>query len=658
MRSRIYICIVLFFAISAKAQQLSPRIANYDIDLILDEDNKKINADQKVIWKNTSTDTIRDLQFHLYYNAFKNSNSTFMKERNFGILGDEVIENCGWSWMHIEYMKNSTGKDLMENAQFIQPDDNNKDDQTVLQVFLDTPLLPGESIQLDLKWESKIPKIMPRTGYNKEFFFMAQWFPKVGVYEAAGVRCRTTGAWNCHQYHSSGEYYADFGVYDVKINVPSNYMVAASGALKNKEEKGDRATWNFYIEDVIDFTWTTSPHYTIQEDQYKNTKIKLYAYDYKCELRDRYINTLKFAMQYLEERLGPYPYSTISVIDPPIHGIFTGGMEYPTLITSLSFCFFPKGIKTPETLIVHEYVHQYFMQMIASHEVEDTWMDEGFTTYWEGRILDAMDGPQTSTIDFWGVKAGNAEYNRAEFFASDNPKIAPNTFKSWQFKHGGYGEISYNKTAIWLKTMEGMLGVEVMDEIMHQYFTNMQFKHPCKADFVNTVNQVVQKNYGDQFGPDMQWYFDQVLEGTEMCDYKLASISNDKVTGPFGYLNSTEDCEKPSDEVENKKIKYKSEVVIHRLGEIQVPIEVEIHFEDGSKKMVEWSGRERSHGFTFLGNQKVVAANIDPLRKIYLDSNFINNSYSTKKQTKGIRKYFAQFMIGIQNVMESISWLS
>ena len=636
---------------------MSPRIANYTIDLVRDEVDKKINADQTLLWKNTSTDTIRDLQFHLYYNAFKNSKSTFMKEGRLGFLGDELKENCGWSWMEIEYIKNSNGIDLMSTSQYIHPDDDNEDDQTVLQVFLEKPLLPGASITLDMKWESKIPKIMPRTGYNKDYYFMAQWFPKVGVYEAAGVRCRTSGAWNCHQYHSNGEYYADFGVYDVKINVPSDHIVAASGVLKNKEEKGDRNVWNYYVEDVIDFAWTTSSHYVVQEDQYKNTNIKLYAYDYKCQLRDRYINTLKFSMEYLEERLGPYPYSTISVVDPPIHGIFSGGMEYPTLITSLSFCFLPKGIKTPETLIVHEYVHQYFMQMVASHEVEDTWLDEGFTTYWEGRILDALDGPQTSTIDLWGIKAGNGEFNRAEFFASPNPKIAPNTFKSWQFKHGGYGEISYNKTALWLKTLEGMLGVEVMDEIMGTYFQKMQFQHPCKADFINVVNTIVQSRFGNKYGEDMSWYFDQVLEGTDICDYKLASISNEKTQGPLGYVNDIENCETP-DEGNSGNGKYKSEVVVHRLGEIQLPIEVEIYFENGEKQLHEWNGKSRSHGFIINSVSKVIAADIDPKRKIYLDSNFINNSFSTKKQTKGIRKYFAQFMIAIQNVMESISWLS
>lgn len=653
-----WIIIILFFAnFTGQSQALSPRIANYEIDLRLDEVNKRVKADQVLVWKNLSNDVIESMPFHLYYNAFKNSNSTFMKEREFeNFLGNDMVEKCHWGWLEIESILDENGMDLRPSAKYIQPDDNNVFDQTVLEVYLNEGIQPGDSIVLKIKWESQIPKIMPRTGYNMDYYFMAQWFPKVGVYEYEGVHCSQKGKWNCHQYHSSGEYYSDFGNYLVNINVPSDYIVAASGVLQKQDKKEDRTTWTFFAHDVIDFTWTTSPHYVLEEDQYKDTKIKLYSYEYKCHLKDRYVNTLKFAMAYLEEHLGPYPYPTISVIDPPIHGIFTGGMEYPNLITSLSFCFFPKGIKTPETLIVHEYIHQYFMQMVASHEVEDTWMDEGFTTYFEGRILDAMDGPQTSTIDFWGVKAGNAEFNRAEFFAMENPKIAANTLKSWQFKHGGYGEISYNKTAIWLKTLEGMIGIETMDEIMKTYFQRVKFTHPCKDDFIQVVNDVVRKNHGERFGPDMNWYFKQVLEGTDVCDYAISSIQNQEIKGAAGYLNGIDDCVVPGANAEAKK--FHSEVIIHRLGEIQVPTEIKVNFEDGSSKLIPWDGKDRSFSFELESAHKIVSADIDPERKIYLDKNFINNSKAIEKQSKGIRKYFAQFMVTLQNIMEGASWFS
>ncbi|MBT8230384.1 MAG: M1 family metallopeptidase, partial [Bacteroidia bacterium] len=457
-------CFFLSTSLVSQKDSLSPRIANYHIEVVLDTADKTLNAQQKIIWHNRTADTITKLYFHLYYNAFKNSESTFFKERGIPeFLTQGIDEDCGWSWTQIRHIKDQEGNDLSDSWSYESTDDNNESDETVFKLELEQFVLPGQSIELDIAWHAKIPKTMIRTGYNKDFYFFAQWFPKLGVYEPEGMRYAKQGQWNCHQYHSSGEYYADFGVYNVSVTVPSDYVVAASGMQISEEINENNKTVKFLAEDVIDFTWTCSPHFEEYTDHYKDIEIKFYCYPYKSHLAERYLPTIKFGMKFLEEHLGPYPYKRLSIIDPPIHGMFTGGMEYPTLITSLSFCFFPEGFRTPETLVIHEYIHQYFMQMVATHEVEDPWMDEGITSYYEGRILDELFTPQNSTIDFLGVKAGNKAYNRAEFLMSGNTKLASNAVKSWEYKHGGYGVIAYNKAAMWLQTMEGLVGQPLMD---------------------------------------------------------------------------------------------------------------------------------------------------------------------------------------------------
>ncbi len=642
--------------LTAKGDPLSDRIANYNMVIELDTATKRLDAFSEILWKNLSTDTITKLQFHLYYNAFKNTESTFMLKRDmFADMMDGGLQNdCKWSWTEITSLTDTAGNELTNEMHFIAPDDGNPNDQTVLEVPLAIAVLPGEQIELKMKWEAKIPGTMPRTGHNKDFYFMVQWFPKLGVYEAEGVRNAPAGRWNCHQYHSKGEYYADFGVYDVAIKVPKGFKLGGSGELVSMKEEGEMNVWKFHAEDIIDFAWTASPHFEIQKNEWEGVKINLFTYPEHAYLADRYLNTIKSALSYMSEHLMKYPYPELTIVNPPIHGMYSGAMEYPTLITAMGLSSIPKGIKILETLTVHEFIHQYFMQMVASHEVEEPWMDEGFTTFYEGRVLDNYMGEQNSTIDLLGINVGNKEYNRIEFFGESNPKIASNNRRSWQFKHGGYGPVSYNKTAIWLNTLEGLVGIESMDEIMHTYFHRWKFKHPCGANFEEVVDEVVAKNHSAQFENGMKWFFDQVLRSTETCDYTVASISNELIRPKAGFFKLDENC-LPLKNVKDGEAQVKSTVILNRLGELKFPVDVAIHFSNGETINKIWDGIDRSFDYSFEGDYKITSVEIDPERKIYIDKNFINNSKVVKPEQNGIRKYLVHFMTSLQSIMTNIS---
>ncbi len=655
------ICIFILLSFSSFAQEaaLSPRVANYDMQVSLDTMQKKVTAHTTLRWKNISTDTVGELQFHLYYNAFRNTESTFFKERGLPDFFSKTLkEDCEWAWMEIQKMTDEDGNDLVPNMEYIQPDDDNAEDRTVLRVPLSKAVLPGETITIDYDWQSRVPRTMIRTGYNRDYYFMAQWFPKVGVYEPAGMRFAKKGQWNCHQYHSSGEYYSDFGVYNVDITVPSDFIVGASGVLQNVKDNGSTKTWSFYVEDVIDYTWSASPHFVEQKEEWKGVSIRLLCYPDHEVFAKRYFDAIKNSLEFFEEHLWKYPYPTLTIIDPPFHGLFSVGMEYPTLITTGTALFIPDGVRTAETLTVHEFIHQYFMQMVATHEQEEPWLDEGFTTYYEGRIMDQYYGEHSSTIDWMGMKVGNAEYNRIEFFGMDNPEIAPNTLKSREFPRGAYGPISYNKTAIWMRTLEGMLGIETMDEIMKTYFDRWKFNHPCRNDFIDVVNEVVRQKHGNEYGEDMNWFFDQVLYGTDLCDYTVSDISNIEVKEKLGVFEQVNECIKATEtesEEEDENVIYESTVEVERLGNLAFPVDVRIEFEDGKVVLEQWKDRKRSKSYFYKGTTKVVCAEVDPDRKIYIDKNFLNNSLTKEPSKVGTRKYFTQFMFWLQNTMLSLS---
>jgi hypothetical protein len=636
-------------------EALSPRIANYNMEIVLDVENKMLSGTTVLMWRNIGDKDIDELYFHLYYNAFRNSESTFFIERGVpSFLTKNIDDNCGWGWSEIRHIEDQDKNDLTPTLTYVAPDDGNEKDKSVLKVKLTTSVKAGDTHTFSYNWKAKIPQTMPRTGYNMDYYFFAQWFPKLGVLEPAGMRYTDETQWNCHQYHSSGEYYSDFGVYNVSFTVPLDYEVAASGELIGQSKTNYTRTWTYRADDVIDFTWTTSPHYVVQESVYKDTRIMLYSYPEKAHFGQRYFGATQFAMKFLDEHLGPYPYSTLSIVDPPVHGMFTGGMEYPTLITSLTFNSFPAGFKTAETLVTHEYIHQYFMQMVATHEVEEPWMDEGITTYYENRILDAYMGERVSFIDFAGIKIGSKEYNRGEFFSSDKVSIADNTLKSWEFKNGGYKEMSYNKTAIWLQTLEGIVGIEVMDKIMKSYFQRWKFKHPCRYDFIDIVNEVIAEERSEEFPHGMDWYFDQVLYGTETCDYELSEITELEPSNGRGFLSSTEDCE-INDALLNSEIETK--IVISRNDGLMLPIDVKVNFQNGEYEMYKWNGKEKVHSLIVKSNSKVTSAEIDPERKIYIDKNFINNSMVVEPSQTGLRGYIARCMDTLMHSFELMTML-
>ncbi|MCB0577703.1 MAG: M1 family metallopeptidase [Phaeodactylibacter sp.] len=633
--------------------QLSPRTASYDIQVRLDTAEKKLYGRQALHWANPSADTVRELQYHLYLNAFRNSESTFMREAgNFGFMIDAMRENCGWGWTEVQRITDGDGNRLA--MEYIAPDDGNPADRTVLRVPLARPVLPGGTIRAELEWTSQIPRAAARTGYNQDYYFLAQWFPKVGVYEPAGMRFAQAGQWNCHQYHAEGEYYSDFGVYNVAITLPAGFTVGASGVLQGVEEQRDEKTWAFRAEDVIDFTWAASPHFKEIKETHNGVQLRLLAYPYHEHLAERYFRVIKFAMDFCGSRFGPYPYPGLTIVDPPLHGMFSSAMEYPTLISTANLCFLPASVRTSELLLAHEFVHQYFMQMVASNEQEEPWLDEGITNYYEARIMDELFGPQSSTVDWLGFRMGNLESNRGAFFGMDNPQIADYGRFSWQFPEGSGHDISYSKTTLWLRTLEGLLGTEALDEVMGAYFRRWKFRHPCGQDFIDVVNEEVAKKFGNRFGENMDWFFGQVLYSTELCDYAVASIANTPVAPPAGIFEETEDCVRPEGKGEPR---FRASVIVHRLEGLYFPVEVRITFEDGQTITEQWDGKARSREFVYEGRGRAVAAEIDPERRICLDKNFINNSRAVAPQKTGVRKYFLQFLFWMQNAMQGLSML-
>jgi len=643
-------------------EPLSPRIANYSIEVRLDTVDKMLYATELLNWKNDSNDEISELQFHLYLNAFKNESSTFMKESQGWHRMSQADKEEGWGWININKMVTEDGTELTNRIEFIQPDDKNESDQTVIRVPLDKPIKPYAEINLVLEFEAKLPKVFARTGYHQDFYLAGQWFPKIGVYEEAGERYATKGQWNCHQFHSNSEFYADFGNYDVKITVPEKFVVGATGVLIDEQlhEDGTK-TLNYYCEDVHDFAWTADPNFVVVKDQWKHVQIKYLVQPQHQENVNRFIEATKNSFEYFDEWFGQYPYPTLTIVDPRYGAGGAGGMEYPTFITTRDSWRVIEGRKMQEIVTAHELGHNYWYGLIASNEFEEAWLDEGFTTYAELMVMEKYYNESGgSYFDLLGIRFSNTEMTWV-FYAIGQKRKDKIFNLSWKYETGGYGNNSYSKSGMMLLTLHNYLGDELMKTVMRTYFDRFKFKHPTTKDFINTVNDITGENY--------DWFFDQIIYDSPTLDYKLYRITTDPINiADKGFFDSDsgmvfigneelDDAKREAFKDSTFQRSFKSKVMITREGDMTFPVEVLVKFSDDTEIIEKWDGKERYKVFEYNQPSRVISAEIDPERKIMLDINPLNNGLRVKSDNTAVHKYGSFWFYMMQNILHVLTTL-
>jgi hypothetical protein len=677
--------------------QESTRRIKYEIWVELDGQNKMLHGRERIIWINQTQDAVQDMWFHLYYNAFKNEKSTMFqesKEESFGPLGMKV-EDGEWGWIDVVSIKLADGRSLLATMEFMQQDEPvHPGDQTVMRVLFPEPIMPGEDVQLEIDFQSKIPRGLQRTGYYKDSYFIAQWFPKPGVYEEGK-------GWNCHEYHLSSEFYADFADFTVHITVPDDFIVGASGkqirATANELE--ETVTHTFSQASIHDFAWTADPNFLkverdfiadeeVSAEEYDEVSRRLWIPVEEVKLNDvkmillirkehkkqinRHFQALKSAIKYYGLWYGSYPYETVTMVDPPFR-TGSGGMEYPTLFTAGTSILRSKDVHSPEGVIIHEFGHGYWYGLCANNEFEEAWLDEGINTYSTGKVLAQAYGPGAFPVSFNRIPLNrfiemptyvDCELDRAA--GIHVVELDPITTYSWRFyNRGSYGLNVYFRASTCLNTLEGLVGQDTMIKILRAFQMGFRFKHPRTQDFIDVVNEVS--------GRDFTWFFEELFFSTLNFDYGVSFLdSREKeeiVRGIFDENGRKEEL--TGKEVENlrregkenntQKI-YITDVVARRFGEARLggdmTLKLKIVFEDGSEEVRLWRGRERWKKFRFEGTSKVSYAHIDPDDIWLVDSNRANNSLKRNPSRSGIWKVTSHFFFFVQNFLQLISGLS
>jgi hypothetical protein len=618
-------------------QPLSQRVVHYEIEAKYDSAKHTVDATEVLTYHNLTGQPLDHFPFHLYQNAFQ-PNATWIRETKVAGGRDvsyEKWEDKDYGSEEIKSLEVVGQGDLTSNVKYIQPDDGNKDDKTVVDVRVPKPIAPGQFVQFKIAFQTKFPETQARSGWKHDFVLGGQWFPKVGVF--------WHGAWNCHQYHATTEFFADFGVYDVKLTMPQFEVVGASGVKVGETNNADNTkTVAYHGDDIHDFAWTASPRYRVKEDgvfqgQMGPVQMRILMQPAHWSQVGRHEKILRESLEHFESRYGPYPYKTITLVDP--ESAEAGGMEYPTFITGDTSWFMPKGLYLPEIVIEHEFGHQYWYGMVATNEFEDAWMDEGINSYTEVKVLDSILGKKTSGINMLGATLGEREQQRLGYIGvADLDPIAQKAYDYYSFN--SYGGITYGKTASVLLTLESIIGEDTMANAMHTYFMKYRFTHPTKEDFLKTIEEVS--------GKDLKWYFSQAIYGSQVMDYKVLKVES--------YPVSWYEEKGTGSHKDDKSTVYRSYVWLQRKGDFIMPVEVEIKFEGGEKIREHWDGVSRWTKFTYEKKARLESAEIDPDHKIQIDRNDFNTSYTAKEQGKTALKLTNYWLVVTQWLGQALAW--
>jgi hypothetical protein len=427
----------------------------------------------------------------------------------------------------------------------------------------------------------------------------------------------------------------------------------------------DTVTHRYRQADVHDFAWTASPDYQVREARFEEpglppVDMRLLIQPEHLDQTDRHFDATRAALLNYGKWYGAYPYDHVTIVDPA-YGSGAGGMEYPTFFTAGTRLYNPFGGGSPEGVTVHECGHQFWFGIVGNDEFEDAWLDEGLNTFSTVRTMDVTYGDTTLVrrylklpymrrgrflpVLFRDIKQSRVVRSRLDGYRTVATADSPDT-PTYEYFPGSASAITYNKTALWLFTLERYLGWESLQAIMSTFFERWKFKHPRPQDFFDVANEVS--------GLDLTWFFDQVHRSSDTFDYAVASVASDPLEiegfveqeGKAVYFKSDGEPEL-----------YRTEVVVRREGSAVFPVDVLMVFEDGTEVRKEWDGVSRWKLYVEERPSKLEYAIVDPDRKLVLDLYYTNNSRLLEpKSTFPAGKWASKWMIWFQDFMATFAF--
>jgi Peptidase family M1 domain len=543
----------MFYAQAAHSQQpYWQQQVNYKIDVVLNDVNHTVDGFIKMEYINNSPDTLHYIWIHIWPNAFKNDRTAF---------SDQLLENGNTSF----YFSNNEKKGYINRLNFRVNNFNaavedHPQHQDIIKLLLPSPLLPHTSCKIETPFHVKLPYNFSRGGHIDQSYQLTQWYPKPAVYDVKG--------WHPMPYLDEGEFYGEFGNYEVQITVPENYVVAATGNLQEAAEKEwlkKRKAFNniperkkiggakqteeeipsslktktlHYIQhNVHDFAWFADKYLKVKTDAVqlpsgKNVELYSFYYPENETIWSKSLQFMKQAVLTKSNWLGEYPYDVVSVVEDRRED---GGMEYPTI----TFLSSGGNEKFLDFVINHEVGHNWFYAILATDERAHPWMDEGMNSFYDYRYIHQQYG--NAGLDYIENNSSFIKKRMPEDIQQNMldavikvKKDQPAATPSEEFNSYNYNAIAYTKTAKWMQLLQSELGTEMFDSCMKAYYQQWRFKHPHPADFKTVLEVTSRKNLDSLFN---LLYKKGVLKPSLVKkDIRLATFFNFKEPDKHNYI--------------------------------------------------------------------------------------------------------------------------
>jgi hypothetical protein len=484
---------------------------NHTIWVKLDDTAHMLKAMQRVEYVNNSPDALNEIWFHVYANAYRNNKSALAKQQingfQPGVFYAKKDERGGYE------------KLIFRKDGINLPVESHPDHEDIVRLVLPQPLAPGASLSLDIDFDVRIPAQFSRFGHDSSGYQITQWFPKPAVYDVNG--------WNIFPYLDQGEFYYEYGNYEVSIIAPSRYVVAATGVLQDSamrkrmealadgeewKPEGTHFTWRFKQDKVHDFAWFCDRHFKARRETLQllsGRKVEGWVLARKRPSKES-LDYIRQALVHYSKRNGDYPYEHCTVVETALKS--GGGMEYP-MITNVQ--------SLGRDVIIHEVGHNWFQGMIGSQERDYPWMDEGVNSYFEKQTIKYFSprkpsGPSRG----FNLTEGGEPYLLSLY---NTGLYLPPGLHSEKYSTLRYGTAVYGHTPELISYLESYLGRRVFDSCTQAYFNTWSYRHPLPGDMRDVFEKIS--------GKDLGWFFKDLIETNRPVDYGLVRVSRKSPEG-------------------------------------------------------------------------------------------------------------------------------